>query len=231
MKFNKKEQSSNTYDEMFKQGGYQGVYNLPYRYSPYYPMYNAVLGFLIKYNVKSILEVGCGSGAFSNMVFDSSSIEYQGFDFSSVAIEKSRQFANDSFNSFWVGDATKLESYPENYEAIVCTEVLEHIPHDLLCIENWKKGVFCVCSVPNYDSVYHERFFRSVDDVVQRYGELIDIYEVIKIKKPVLTDLRLSSYVNFIRWNRYKPCRLLDLLGFSSFDNVGGWFVFVGFKK
>ena len=227
---NRKEQTSATYDEMFSEGGYQGCYDLPYKYSPYFPMYKAVFQLLEKHQAKSILEVGCGSGAFAQMVFDSFKGDYAGFDFSNVAIEQCQKRTGRPA-SFKVGDATNSEAYSGDYDAIVCTEVLEHVPGDLSCIELWSNGKLCICSVPNYDSKYHVRYFTSDREVRERYGDLIDIRELEWVNKPPVHDLRISTYLTYMRWNRYRPTKLLHMLGFGDFSSRAGWFVFAGYKK
>ncbi len=226
----KKQQVPDVYDEMFSKGGYQGSYDLPYHLSPYYPMYKKIVSFIKKYRVFNILEVGCGTGAFAKMILDRTNVNYRGFDFSSIAIEKSGRITNRP-DLFHIGDATKLDSYPEEYEAIVCTEVLEHIPEDLMCIGRWRKGALCLCSVPNYDSPYHSRFFKSSWDVQKRYGGLLDIREISKVKKPVIFNASFNKYMQFFLNNRFKPKKLLAAVGLGRFKYIGGWYIFVGFKK
>ncbi len=226
----KKPQTSETYNQMFESGGADGAYDLSYRRSPYFPMYKKVYELIRQYKLKDVLEVGCGTGLFARMLHDlDKTIRYRGFDFSSVALDKARKLFNAN-ELFFQGDATDKNAYSERYEAIICTEVLEHLEDDLAVIDNWQTGLLCICSVPNYDSVYHTRFFRTEQDVLERYQEKIDIAEIKRVKKPVLNDLSWTNYFRELRWNRYKPKRLLEILGFGDFDHVGGWFVFVGKK-
>lgn len=152
-----------------------------------------------------------------------------GFDFSAVAVATAiaRTGRQDAFR---VGDATREESYAQPYNTIVCTEVLEHIEADRRAVALWRPGTDCICSVPNFDSSTHVRFFKSEDDVRQRYGDLIDIRSIRRIKVPALTDLSWRSYMRALRWNRYRPKRLLDILGFAPFDE-GGWFLFAGTRR
>ena len=225
------EQSPQTYDKMFADGGYQGVYDLPYWHSSYFPLFKRVLRELLRHNVKSVLEVGCGAGGFAHLVMDKTKLHYRGFDFSAVAVKKAIERTQRP-DAFYVGDATAESSYEgHNYECIVCTEVLEHVEQDLKAIEKWKAGVLCICSVPNFDSETHERFFRSEDEVRARYGALIDIKEIARVKKPVLSDISRANVLRAIRWNRYRPKRLLGILGLGTFDSIGGWFVFSGTRK
>jgi SAM-dependent methyltransferase len=222
-------QIATTYDAMYRSGGHEGVYELPYRRSRYYPLFRAVLAELRRRDARSLLEVGCGVGTFASMLFEKSEIAYAGFDFSPVAVGRAVKRTGRT-GAFYVGDATNPGSYARNYQTIVCTEVLEHIEADCRAVELWRSGTECICSVPNFDSSTHVRYFRSEGEVQRRYGDLIDIQSIRRIKLPALTDLSWQSYLQAIRWNRYRPKRLMDILGFSSFDD-GGWFLFAGRRR
>jgi cyclopropane fatty-acyl-phospholipid synthase-like methyltransferase len=226
----KTEQSSETYDAMYDSGGYQGVYDLPARRSGYLPLFKAVLAELRKLGARRVLEVGCGAGQFAELIARESGISYRGFDFSPLGISKAQDRIGKS-EMFWVGDARSSDSYKWDYDAIVCTEVLEHVPEDLDVVAQWKSGVPCVCSVPNFDAASHERFFRNESDVSKRYGELITVERIRRIKKPYLTDLAPMNYFNQLRWNLTRPKRMLSILGWENFDSLGGWFLFVGRKR
>lgn len=224
----KKVQRPETYDAMFEEGGSNGVFDLPYRRSPYYPMFKAVRESLRRHNVKNVLEVGCGTGGMAHMLFQTTELQYRGFDFSSVAIGKARERTGRA-NVFFHGDATVAHTYEGiGYEAIVCTEVLEHIEDDRLAISLWKPGVLCICSVPNYDADTHVRHFRSVDEVRERYGKLVDIERIETRCKPFLNDLSLANWLQAVKWNRYRLDRMKWLFGMSDFERNGGWFIFTG---
>lgn len=222
-------QVAETYDAMYRTGGYEGVYELSYRRSRYYPLFRAVLAELIRREADSVLEVGCGVGTFATMLLEKTRIEYTGFDFSPVAVSTAIRRTGRR-EAFYVGDATSETSYARQYSTIVCTEVLEHIEADRRAIEIWRAGTDCICSVPNFDAETHVRHFASEDEVRQRYGDLIDIRSIRRVKAPALTDLSWRSYLQAIRWNRYRPKRLLDIFGFASFDE-GGWFLFSGTRR
>jgi SAM-dependent methyltransferase len=240
-------QSPATYDNMFAEGGAGGVFDLPYRRSGYYPLFKAVARLVDqapasvltqssgsaagKATRRRVLEVGCGTGAMAHLLLDQGRVEYQGFDFSPVAVNKARQRTGVE-GVFRVGDATDPATYGEAaYDVVVCTEVLEHIEQDLDAVRQWRSGAWCVCSVPNYDSSTHVRVFKDEQSVRSRYGELIDITHLQRLRKPFLTDLSLTSWLNAVRWNRYRPRRLGWLLGFTDFDRDGGWFVFAGRRR
>lgn len=221
-------QSKELYDSLYSDGGFEGVYNLPYRHSVYFPLFKRVLEEVQRQNAHAILEVGCGAGAFGHMVLEQTNLAYQGFDFSSVAVAKAiaRTGRNDMF---YEGDATSQSAYNDKqFDCIVCTEVLEHIENDLEAISRWPIGTHCVCSVPNFDADSHVRFFHDEDEVRARYGKLVDCTTIVRIKKPVLSDISKSSILRALRWNRYHPRQLIEILGMGSFNAVGGWFLFSG---
>lgn len=226
----KKEQTSSTYDEMFQDGGHDGIFDLPYRRSSYYPMYKAVLNEIRRFKLESVLEVGCGSGAFAHMLLEKSTVGYRGLDFSRIAVEKAK-LRTSKPDLFYVADALDEQNYTDLKSAIVCTEVLEHIPQDLDLVSIWPKGTLCICTVPNFDSPYHVRHFVDQSDVVQRYEELIGFQSIGKIKKPVLSDIGFQNQLRHLRWNRYRPKRLAEILGFGDFEKVGGWYLFSGIRR
>lgn len=226
----REERDSADYDEIFADGGHEGVFHLPYYHCCYFPLYRRALTELRRRGGRKILEVGCGTGGFAHYVMEKSSLEYRGFDFSTVAVEHATKRTKRP-EKFYVGDGKKSESYVGEYDTIVCTEVLEHIEMDREVIANWRTGALCACSVPNFDSDTHVRFFQNEAEVETRYGDLIHIERIVRIKKPELSDLSLRSYVRALRWNRYRLRSLLNILGFNDFDRDGGWFLLVGTKK
>jgi cyclopropane fatty-acyl-phospholipid synthase-like methyltransferase len=225
-----REYTSEEYDRLFAEGGYEGTYHLPYRRSAYYPLFRRVLNEVQCRHGHQVLEVGCGTGAFAHMLLERTGLTYRGFDFSAVAVAAAKRRTGRS-DAFFVADATHVESYSVEYDTIVCTEVLEHVQHDLDVVNNWRTGALCVCSVPNFGAENHVRFFRKTEEVRTRYGKLIDVDTIVRIKKPELSDISLRSYMRALRWNRSRPRRLASILGLTSFDNAGGWFLVIGRRK
>lgn len=227
----KKLQAPETYDQMFQEGGSDGVFDLPYRVSGYYPLFRAVARRLHARRPKRVLEVGCGTGPMAHLLFDAGQVAYSGFDFSPLAVEKARKRTQRP-DAFSVGDATSASTYAgREYDAVICTEVLEHIEQDLLAISHWKPGTYCVCSVPNYDADTHVRVFKTEAEVRERYRDLLDIDHVERLNKPFLNNLSWGQWWRALRWNRYRLDRLLWLFGISDFDRDGGWFVFSGTRR
>jgi SAM-dependent methyltransferase len=223
-----KEFASEQYDRIYATGGAERIYDVPYRQSGYYPLFREVQRILKRQNVQSVLEVGCGTGGLAHLLKDREPhIRYQGFDFSPVAVQRASARVSEP-EDFFVGDAKAKESYRGDFDSIVCTEVLEHIEADLEVVAQWPAGAYCVCSVPNFDADNHVRHFTSEEDVRRRYGSLIDIERIVKVKKPFLTDLSARSRARALLWNRYRPRRLLAILGLVSSETLGGWYLFAG---
>jgi 2-polyprenyl-3-methyl-5-hydroxy-6-metoxy-1,4-benzoquinol methylase len=119
---------------------------------------------------KNIIDVGCGSGRLAHVFrengFDGS---YLGIDFSKNAIDYCRRTYPYEFKQYNIFDV----SY-ENYDNIVCLEVLEHINDDIKFISIIPKSKVFIFSVPNFGGISHVRYFSSIMDVKERYNDLLD---------------------------------------------------------
>ncbi len=226
---NQELQESGTYDRVFAEGGWQGVYRLHYRRSPYYPMYRATLAAIQKIKAQSILEVGCGPGHFAQMVQETTMTMYQGFDFSPVAITQAINRTGRA-DLFRVADALNPASYHGQFDTIVCTEVLEHIRDDMGVVSLWPKGTLCICSVPNYDSKTHVRFFRDEKEILKRYGELIEINSICRVRTPQAPKLALGARLRYAVQNYRRPRRFFAALGIHTFQQRV-WFVITGRRR
>ncbi len=216
-----------TYEEMYEA---EGTYDRPYRKSHYYPMFQACLDEVRRMGGRQVIDVGCGSGSFAHLVFDQTELNYNGFDFSKMAILKAKERTNRP-EAFRVANAIEPDSYPKNYDTIVCTEVLEHIELDREVIELWRPGVACICSVPNFYFETHVRYFLKEEEVRARYGELIQIERIIRVARPLILGRTITEYLRALRWSRNDLKRFLALLGYKTFDNLAGWFVFSGRRR
>ncbi|HEV2098722.1 MAG TPA: class I SAM-dependent methyltransferase [Stellaceae bacterium] len=196
--------------------------------SPYVPLFRKVTELVRQQGIHGVLEVGCGSGVLAQMLIGNG-VAYDGFDFSPVAVQKAR--TRNPSGRFFVGDATDPASYGSSYDGIVCCEVLEHIDGDLTAIGHWKSGAPVICSVPNFDFESHVRFFRSEDEIMQRYGGLLEIHQIERLATPASANLTWGEYFRRIRWARNEPTKLLGILGVNRFEWYGGWFVFIGRRR
>lgn len=216
------------YDDFHGVAAHYGVH---YTKSVYYALFRAVVRVLRETKANHVLEVGCGSGVLAQMILDQlPDVTYRGFDFSRTGVQRARERTGRT-DLFFVGDARSPASYDQPYDAIVCTEVLEHIEDDLAAMRHWRPGVTCVCSVPNFPYSGHVRFFRHEEEVRARYGQLLEITTIRRIAKPVLAETTWRDYLRRLRWSRNDPRKLAGLLGINRFENLAGWFMFAGSRR
>jgi SAM-dependent methyltransferase len=145
----------------------------------YAPLFRTMLGLVTASGAGSVLEVGCGSGLFAELLIRDTEIAYRGFDFSPAGIAHARTRVPGA--DFFVGNALAADSYCGEYACIVCAEVLEHSHDDLDVIALWPRGTAFVCSVPNFDYPTHVRHFRTEQDVRGRYGTALDIHSIHRV--------------------------------------------------
>jgi ubiquinone/menaquinone biosynthesis C-methylase UbiE len=97
---------------------------------------------------KSVLDVGCGQGSFlKELQTEFPNIRAHGIDISRTAVELARKRMPNG--QFYVVDIT--ETFLDDIcDLVVCSEVLEHIPDDLVALQNLKKmtGKYLLVSTP-----------------------------------------------------------------------------------
>jgi len=131
----------------------------------------------INLNNKSIriLDVGCGTGQFANLLFDNGYLNYFGIDISGVAIECAKKVNYNHEDKFLTGSIFDIDKEYLQCEALVCLEVLEHIEKDIELLKFFDKGTKVFLSVPSFDSLNHIRTFQTADDVHERYNSVLRI--------------------------------------------------------
>lgn len=170
---------SEYYDQTYKDNP---KYTCEYYDSPYYELWKNCIT-KIDFD-KNILEVGCGTGQFKQMLHKYGfSKNYLGFDFSKEAIE----ICNDP--RCYVGDARSIEFYLKQIptEQIICMEVLEHLQDDIEVIRIWEKGTPFLITVPCFDDPAHVRWFNEESEIRHRYEIQYNC-------------LRIDSIEKFDRW-------------------------------
>lgn len=163
------------YDRIFSQ---VDDYKAHYTHSRYFVLWTQVIQYLRSVQGPRILEIGCGPGQFANYLYDQGFRDYHGFDFSPGAVEAARKTVPLPFE---VGDAMDKNSFRHDYNVAIVLEVLEHVTDDLGVLANLRKGTPVIFSLPTFDDEAHVRFFRSPQEIVNRYNELIDIQHMVMI--------------------------------------------------
>ena len=119
------------------------------RYGPFSRHLRRIIKKMIRpLDFKSVLDVGCGQGSFlKELQTEFPNIRAHGIDISPTAIEIAHKRMPDG--QFYVVDIT--ETFLDDVcDLVVCSEVLEHIPDDLLALQNLKKmtGKYLLVSTP-----------------------------------------------------------------------------------
>jgi 2-polyprenyl-3-methyl-5-hydroxy-6-metoxy-1,4-benzoquinol methylase len=160
---------------------YNKVYETEHKYVedytklPYYPVFQVVKGMLTDIESPSILELGCGTGQFAKMLWDSNFKNYFGVDFSEKAIWIARTVSPQAFE---IADIRKYEISNE-FNTVLLMEVLEHLADDLDVIRRIPDGANVIMTLPRFDDPGHVRIFKRKEDVVDRYGSLVRFDELI----------------------------------------------------
>lgn len=147
-----------------------------YRSLPYYPVFQVVRGMITDIERPKILELGCGTGQFAKMLWDSNLRDYLGVDFSEKAIWVARTLSPQNF------EIADIRNYhiSNDKNTILFLEVLEHLSDDVSVVENVPVGVNVILSLPSFDDPGHVRIFKRREDVVDRYGKLINFTELMR---------------------------------------------------
>lgn len=109
----------------------------------------------IKKNIPAggeVLDIGCGNGVISRYVAKNG-YNVTGMDISEETIAKARSLTNQPNISFSVFDAEKMIADKKQYDAIICSEVLEHLhqPEKLVNVisQILKPSGSLIVTVPN----------------------------------------------------------------------------------
>jgi len=162
------------YDESFEN---DARWTSHYSKSPYYSLWTVISDRIRNPSVKTILDVGCGSGQLASLLSDKGVTNYCGIDFSPKRIAQARKVC-PAFR-FEVVDAFKtklLDDYP--YDTVVSTEFLEHVEKDTVIIERIRKGAHFIGTVPSFAFTSHVRHFGSCGEVSERYSKYFNDFRV-----------------------------------------------------
>jgi SAM-dependent methyltransferase len=177
------ERAAGFYDEMYD--GDPAKYQAPYYLCKYYFLWTVIADRLRRAGAKRVLDIGCGPGRLAALLLEQGVERYVGVDFSPVAVAMAGRNVPDPRARFLVGDARDPAIYRDTeYDALICTEVLEHVEADLAIVSAFVPGRRCLCSVPNFPYPSHVRHFADAAEVAARYGPYFDDFDVLTLKGP-----------------------------------------------
>lgn len=121
-----------------------------------------------------IVELGCGSGQFANMLFERGYTNYTGYDFSSTAIARAIEWNPKKKDRFFERDIRNINIPIPMDGLAILFEVLEHLIDDVAIVKKIPEGSTILFTVPNFNSFNHVRKFDDLNNIVKRYGQFID---------------------------------------------------------
>jgi SAM-dependent methyltransferase len=148
-----------------------------YSNSPWYYIWTVLTDRLTSGDDPAVLDIGCGSGQLAKMLSDRGVRSYVGFDFSPKRIEWARDQVPEF--TFVEADAHKTDLFDEgDYDSVVCTEFLEHVDGDVEVVARIRSGTRFLGTVPDFGGGSHVRFFRSAEEVEDRYASAFREFKV-----------------------------------------------------
>jgi SAM-dependent methyltransferase len=128
-----------------------------------------------------VLDVGCGLGHLAKHL-TSIGKDVTALDFSSVALEETAKRVPGIKTIH--ANITQHHELLIGYDVICFAEVIEHVQDDIGVINAIPKGTEVLFSVPPYGGDGHVRYFDSIEDVHNRYDQLIKFLLVEVVGSP-----------------------------------------------
>jgi SAM-dependent methyltransferase len=160
-----------------------------YTESEHYFLWSVIAQLMIRDGVRSILDLGCGSGQLALLLRDRGFPSYCGIDFSQKRIEWARK--NCPGFAFVLGDIFQsdlLATFP--YDAVVCAEFLDHVQSDLEVIGRIRTGARLYAIIPSFSYASHVRYFKDSGEVTERYASHFKDFRV----SPLIADRKGKTY-------------------------------------
>lgn len=168
------ERNADFYDSMYR-GSEE--YSKHYADSIYYAIWCVLLDRLQPRDDMSVLEIGCGPGQLASYLFDRGLRDYVGLDFSEECIQMAKT-ACPSFE-FVCDDALVSDLLTRcHYNVVIATEVLEHVEDDIKILNRIRGRTHVYASVPSFPYESHVRYFKSAEEVRNRYERHFESFRV-----------------------------------------------------
>lgn len=144
-------------------------YHRHYTESKHYFLWSVIAGLMTRDGVRSVLDLGCGSGQLALLLRDRGLPMYCGIDFSQKRIDWARKNCPDF--TFVVADVFQTDLFTTfPYDAVVCAEFLDHVQSDLEAIQRIRSGARFYAIVPSFSYASHVRYFKDSGEVTKRYA-------------------------------------------------------------
>jgi 2-polyprenyl-3-methyl-5-hydroxy-6-metoxy-1,4-benzoquinol methylase len=140
--------------------------------SHYYPLWTVIADRLVKADVRSVLDIGCGPGQVACLLCDAGIDRYLGLDFSMARIAHARDACPScQFIQADIFQSDLLETF--EYDCVLTMEFLEHVERDLDVLRRVRAETRVLATVPNFPAAGHVRHFETAEAVKQRYSTVL----------------------------------------------------------
>jgi len=160
-----------------------------YTESKHYFLWSVIAHLMARDGVRSVLDVGCGSGQLALLLRDTGTTAYCGIDFSQKRIEWARK--NCPGFSFIVDDVLQTDLFTTfSYDVVICAEFLDHVQADIEVIQRIKTGARFYAIVPGFSYASHVRYLQDSGEVMERYAAYFKDFRV----SPFFADRKGKTY-------------------------------------
>lgn len=167
------------------------IYSLRYKYGYNWACYRNLSMNLIQKMVlnkdtnKKTIDIGCGIGWFTDMLYFNISRNIRGIDFSKLAIQFHAKRMYPAIN-FEIADIYEYDY--SDYQVAILTEVLEHIDKDIELLTRLPKDCIIYATVPfekERMDITHVREY-DINSIMARYKEIIDFKTCEKFEQYII---------------------------------------------
>jgi ubiquinone/menaquinone biosynthesis C-methylase UbiE len=166
-----------------------------------YSRYFAINKELAAFNFSSFLDVGCAEGMHLKAVkVNVSNCETCGLDFSRNALMKTK-FYSKRFSPYLIcADATCLPFLNCSFDAVLCSETLEHIVDDTNAINELSRitAKVCIITVPSFNNNWAMKKFKP--DLNCKHDSHLRKYSKSELKFRLKKKFKKVSVFNLSSW-------------------------------
>jgi len=164
---------------------------------------------------KRVIEIGCNTGNFAELVEGRHVVNYIGIDIQSDKIAEARKLHPKY--KFYCADITENLYFLTKASMIVSFQCFEHIKDDLIVLNNIIPGTKIILSVPNSAYNGHVRWF-EIKGWKKRFSKFINFNKIVTIQNPRKRDKR--SFLFRGTRNNYVDEKTIENFENLIFDNM-----------
>lgn len=179
----KEEKNNVYYDDVYKKYKHYSL-DIDATKSNYHGLYKFVKDLINK--EEKILEIGCGTGQFADMLIKDNFNYILGIDFSNQGIDMCKERCKK--DCFLCNNIYDFCFNTIDFDVAISLEVFEHLEKDVDVINKLPKDKRLIFSVPTYDDIAHVRFFNNENEIINRFEFLFCKFNVHKLGKIFIID-------------------------------------------